>query len=69
MSEETTKDTEDRGEKLTWKILVSVGAWREVSGEDRWGREIEVRSQAGDKLGGKEKSAEEVLEPAYESTY
>jgi hypothetical protein len=35
MSEETSKDTEDRGEKLAWKILVTVGTWREVSGEDR----------------------------------
>ena len=34
-AEETSKDSEDRGEKLTWKISVTVGAWREVSGEDR----------------------------------
>ena len=34
-AEETSKDTEGRGEKLAWKISVRVGNWQEVSGEDR----------------------------------
>jgi hypothetical protein len=34
-AKETSKDTDDLGEKLPWKISVTVGSRREVSGEDR----------------------------------
>jgi hypothetical protein len=34
-AKETTKDADDLGEKLPWKISVTVGTRREVSGEDR----------------------------------
>ena len=34
-AKETSKDTDDLGEKLPWKISVTVGTRREVSGEDR----------------------------------